>query len=83
MAGPKVRTDTRYGTWTQLRDIRDRRNLSSRELARKAGISETYMSELTNGHHWPTPATVHKLRRALRCSYDALLRPIEEYEAAS
>ena len=42
-----------------------RRNMSQNELARKAGLSSGYLSQLVRGDRFPSPAVRRKLLKAL------------------
>lgn len=63
-----------------LTDARTAAKLSQTALAARAGVSQTYISELESGiRSNPTLAVVAKLERALRCK---LRFPIEAREVA-
>ena len=69
-------TRYRYGgsllfvmTVKTLKDARRAAGLSQTALAEKAGVSQTYISDLETGALGnPTIAVLRKLERALRCS---------------
>lgn len=57
-----------------IKKMRSNKNLSSRELARKAGISQAYLSQLETGKNKnPTAETINKLAKALEVDYMELL----------
>lgn len=52
----------------QIRKLREERNYSLEELARKGGISVSYLSEIERGNKRPSLATIEKLSAALNVS---------------
>jgi len=52
----------------QIRDMREEKNLSLSELARKAGLSVSYLSEIERGHKTPSIKIIEKLCSALNTS---------------
>jgi len=56
---------TRYGPWTQLRIMRERSQIRSRDLAEAARISASHLSNLETGTRWPTLAITLALAEAL------------------
>jgi transcriptional regulator with XRE-family HTH domain len=48
-----------------LRKLRNRREWSQAELAKKADISVTFLSEIERGRKWPYPKTLQSLAFAL------------------
>lgn len=57
-----------------IRDQRERAELSMRELARRADISNPYLSQVERGLHEPSVRVLTSIARALNLSADALLR---------
>jgi transcriptional regulator with XRE-family HTH domain len=58
-----------------LRKVRDKRLLSQRELAEKAGLSPTTILKLESGRvDEPHPRTIRKLADALEVDPDELIR---------
>lgn len=58
-----------------LRGLRQRRNLSQRQLGRLAGVSAAYISEVERGVRGvPSPKILEKLARPLRVEYNELMR---------
>jgi transcriptional regulator with XRE-family HTH domain len=51
-----------------IRDFRRKRNLSLQELARRAGLSVSYLSEIERGKKQPSLETIDKLATALNIS---------------
>lgn len=56
----------------RLDAARERRNLTVKALADKAGVSYPNLSKLINGAHRPTRRTAYKLARALETTPEAL-----------
>lgn len=57
-----------------IKEMRNNKKLSSRELAGKAGISQAYLSQLETGKNKnPTAETISKLAKALEVDYTELL----------
>lgn len=59
----------------QIRKLRVERNYSLEELARKGGISVSYLSELERGNKRPSLATIEKLSAALNVSSREFIDP--------
>ena len=58
-----------------LTGLRQRRNLSQRQLGRLAGVSAAYISEVERGVRGvPSPKILEKLARPLRVEYNELMR---------
>lgn len=55
-----------------IRDTRKCRNLSLQDLAKKAGISISYLSEIERGKKQPSLETINKLSQALNISKEGL-----------
>ena len=51
----------------RLRDIRQRRHVTQAELARVAGMSEAYISNMEHGLKVPSLTTILRLAVALNC----------------
>lgn len=49
----------------RLRDIREMKNLSQKEVERRTGLLRSYLSRVENGHTVPTIETLEKIARAL------------------
>lgn len=49
----------------RLRSIREMKELSQGEVARRSGLYRSYLSRVENGHTVPTIATLKKIARAL------------------
>jgi DNA-binding XRE family transcriptional regulator len=58
--------DTTQSMPVLLRQWRDRRGYSVRELARRAGVGHVTVVRIENGHVSPTVAMLEKLARALK-----------------
>ena len=57
----------------KLRALRQERGLGLKELARTAGLSVSYLSEIEQGKKYPKPDKLVDLARALDVSYDDLV----------
>jgi transcriptional regulator with XRE-family HTH domain len=57
-----------------IRDQRERAELSMRELAKRAEISNPYLSQIERGLHEPSVRVLTSLADALNLSAEALLR---------
>ena len=57
-----------------VRDLRNVRNLSQRQLAARMGVPRTYISKIENGKAMPTLSSLDRLARALEVDISALLR---------
>lgn len=60
---------------TRLRSLRERKALTQRELAEKAGITHVQISRLENESAEPHPSTVRKLAAALGVEPAELMEP--------
>jgi transcriptional regulator with XRE-family HTH domain len=49
----------------RLRELRHRRGLSQRDLAKASGVSREYIARIELGQHDPTLSTLEKLATAL------------------
>lgn len=59
---------TEHDFGRELDELRHERGLSFEELARRSGVSATYLKDLAHerrGHGWPSPAIVASIARAL------------------
>lgn len=65
---------TRFGTWHELRVIRERTGFSAADLAKEAGMSPGYLSDLENGKRWPNAKMTKKLAVALNVPFTVLER---------
>lgn len=53
-----------------IKGVRKRKSISARELARRAGISQAYLSQLETGkHHNPSREVVEKISKVLEVDY--------------
>jgi transcriptional regulator with XRE-family HTH domain len=57
-----------------IRDQRERAELSMRELAKRANISNPYLSQIERGLHEPSVRVLNSLATALELSGETLLR---------
>ena len=56
----------------RLRELRDKADLSLRELAKKVGISSPFLSDIELGRRFPSEEILAKLARALNVSLEDL-----------
>lgn len=56
-----------------VRQVRQRVGISQKDLARKVGITQAFLSEVETGTKSPSLLTAAKLARALGCTIDELL----------
>lgn len=68
-----MKNDTRAAFGNYLRDIRQERKLSIRELGRKSGIDPSAITRLEQGQWSPHPETIKALAPALGVSTGDLL----------
>lgn len=57
----------------ELRRLRERKGWLAIDLARAAGVSQSYESAIERGAHEPSPRVVARLAGALEVSIEALL----------
>ena len=67
---------------TKLRHAVIERKMTSRELSRATGISETLMSYRTSGRLMPTPEDLKKICEVLHCEPSDLYHPSDLVLAA-
>lgn len=67
-----------------LREAREDRGMSRRDLAEATGLSYPYISQLETGYRLPSPSAIQTLSRVLLVSLDAIFATItsEEPQAA-
>ena len=56
-----------------IRSLRQKRNMTLQELAKKADISVSYLSEIELGKKQPSLETINKLSQALNISREGLI----------
>jgi HTH-type transcriptional repressor of puuD len=78
---PTVRRDESVGT--ALRRLRTERSLSMRQLARIAGLSQPFLSNIENGRSMPSISTLYRLAEALHVNPQELLPAPDDGEARS
>ena len=57
----------------RLREMRERRGLTQREVAEAAGLDATYVSQVECGHRAPSLGNLVRLADALRARIDWLM----------
>lgn len=69
---------------TNLKNARNRANLSQMKLAEKADLSVGYICDLESGRRWGTPETFSKLSLALGINpFELLLPSVQESASVS
>lgn len=63
-----------------LRELREYRHLTKADLARKSGLSPSYIRWLEKDQRQPTVGTIYALARALGVSDDVFLKSNAEAE---
>ncbi len=56
----------------RIRELRNEKNLSLRELARQVGVSAPFLTDVENHRRYPADDTLEKLARMLGTSFDDL-----------
>ena len=59
----------------QLAELRERRALTLRELAKMSGVAADTINQIELGHRKPRPSTLRKLTRALEVNVEELMPP--------
>lgn len=68
----RVREEYKDRLSGNLKDMRDRRNLTQGELAEKAGVAPHTIVQAEQGRTKPHPSTIRKLASALGCGVENL-----------
>ena len=63
-----------------VRQARQRVGISQKDLARKVGITQAFLSEVETGTKSPSLLTAAKLARALGCTIDELLGEKKDHD---
>lgn len=76
--------DLRSAFGARIRELRDRAELSQEELAARAHLHATYLSDLERGRQSPTLDVVNRVARGLKVTIADLFAPLNEpYRARS
>lgn len=70
--------DLRGAFGARIRELRKNAGLSQEELADRANVHWTYLSDLERGQQSPTLDVVNRLARALRVTVSELFAPLNE-----
>ena len=70
--------DLRSAFGARLRELRKQAALSQEELAHRARIASSYLSDLERGRQSPTLDVVNRLARALRITMSEMFEPLTE-----
>jgi transcriptional regulator with XRE-family HTH domain len=70
--------DIRKLVGANVAHLRKERGLTQEEFSVAAGVTQSYLSQIENGHVNLTLLGVHDLTQALGVSPDALFRPIAQ-----
>src|SRR5436305_13407082 len=76
-----TRHDVKWSFATVLRACRDRLGISQEELAGRAGLHRTYVSDIERGARNPSLESIDKLARALKISVATLFEPAAQSAA--
>lgn len=57
----------------RIKEIREKKNISQRALARKAEMSQTFLSNVENGKSDPSLSTLKRLAEALKTKVSKLI----------
>lgn len=68
---------------TSIKEIRESKNLTQKQVAEACGLSKSVYSRYESGERNPSVRAIKVLATVLDCSIDELLRDPEEVEAAS
>lgn len=52
----------------KIKTLRANRNMTQKELARSAGVSQSFISEIEAGRKSPTDRSLKKIAKGLNCS---------------
>lgn len=66
---------------TTIREMRKLLGIHGQDLARRAGISATYLSEIEKGHKQPSNPVLHKIAGALGVDVASLFCPLSKETA--
>jgi transcriptional regulator with XRE-family HTH domain len=67
----------------RIRDVRSRRGLSVRQLAREVGVSASLVSQIENGRSRPSVSTLYAITQALGVSVEDVFDTATEVDATS
>ena len=56
----------------RIRELREKKDLSLRELAREVGVSAAFLSDVELGRRYPSEEVLVKIAKALRASFEEL-----------
>lgn len=83
MAKTTLPSTRRDGVWLELRVIRTKDGHTLTSLAKTAGMSLSYLSDLENGRRRPNAKVTKKLAVALNVPVSVLEKPLPAEEVAS
>lgn len=63
-----------------LRSLREERGISQKDLARRVGISPSWLSKIESGHYDPPWSSVRRVTKGLSVSLGALEDAIDSFE---
>ncbi|MBI3853108.1 MAG: response regulator [Verrucomicrobia bacterium] len=73
-----IRFDVKVSFGTAVKSRRSRLGISQEELAWRAGLHRTYVTDIERGARNPSLESIHKLARALKVSLSAFFEPAAE-----
>ena len=65
--------EERVAFGSRIRGIMEARGINQRQLSRESGITEATVSRILGGWREPSYSTLHKLKRALGCTWTELM----------
>ena len=71
--------DLRLAFGKRLKELRERADVSQEELADRAHVHWTYLSDLERGQQAPTLDVVNRLARALDVTLASLFSPFDQH----
>jgi transcriptional regulator with XRE-family HTH domain len=78
LASPSPEEATAVNLGLQLRTARQKSGMTLRELARKLGVSPSFLSQIENGKSQPSVATLYSMAQTLDVSIDHLFENADE-----
>lgn len=70
--------DLRPALGARIKELRERQDCTQEELASRAGLHSTYLSDLERGQQTPTVDLVNRLARALGVTLAEFFAPLDE-----
>ena len=74
----RVRADIRHRFGSAVRQRREELNLTQEDIADRAGIHRTYLSDIERGHRNPSLINIDRLASALSLSLPELFATVKQ-----